>query len=335
MIAFILNLIDFNFISGTVIMIRLREPHDNSCFLPWESILGTMLHELCHNAIGAHSAEFYKLLDQLWNEVEENGSKPWTVIGKNSKASDYTFEGGYRKLGSDKIRSTPSVNDAKRLAAEAAIKRQKYNTVSDGSGHRLGGTYLPKDKMDLRQLAATAAERRLKDDLTCQNATSTVRNQSSTDNISRWICENCLEENTLSQSKICSFCGSQAVEEHRDGQICQPCQSTTTATTTARSSSTSSSSSSSLSSSSITSSATSNRPLDEFLLPSAQSTLKSSRVQEYDVVDLTSPVTENETTNYENDMIETVCPACTFLNRIWNIRELSFCEMCDTNLTNY
>ena len=34
-------------------------------FLPYESVLGTMLHELCHNVYGPHDAKFYKLLDTI------------------------------------------------------------------------------------------------------------------------------------------------------------------------------------------------------------------------------------------------------------------------------
>jgi predicted metal-dependent hydrolase len=33
-------------------------------------VLEVMLHELCHNEFGPHSASFYKLLDELWDEFE-------------------------------------------------------------------------------------------------------------------------------------------------------------------------------------------------------------------------------------------------------------------------
>ena len=47
------------------IRLRLRQPHSKGEFLPFESVLGTMLHELCHNHIGPHNQSFYALLDEL------------------------------------------------------------------------------------------------------------------------------------------------------------------------------------------------------------------------------------------------------------------------------
>ena len=53
--------------SGGTSEIRLRLRHANSKneFLPYTSILGTMLHELCHNHIGPHNQSFYALLTEL------------------------------------------------------------------------------------------------------------------------------------------------------------------------------------------------------------------------------------------------------------------------------
>lgn len=37
---------------GARIKVRLRQPGDKGSFLPYNSILGTLLHELVHNEIG-------------------------------------------------------------------------------------------------------------------------------------------------------------------------------------------------------------------------------------------------------------------------------------------
>eukprot|EP00939_MAST-03C_sp_MAST-3C-sp1_P001370 g1370.t1 len=52
------------------IRIRLRLPTNQSVFYPYEDLLGTMLHELCHMKYGNHSADFYELLDRLREELE-------------------------------------------------------------------------------------------------------------------------------------------------------------------------------------------------------------------------------------------------------------------------
>ena len=54
-----------NYNSGSEIKIRLIEFGSKDQYLPYEAIIGTMLHELCHNDIGPHNAQFYKLLDEI------------------------------------------------------------------------------------------------------------------------------------------------------------------------------------------------------------------------------------------------------------------------------
>lgn len=49
----------------------------------YESILGTMLHELAHIVRGPHDAVFYKLLDELKAECEELMAR-WVAAGRSS-----------------------------------------------------------------------------------------------------------------------------------------------------------------------------------------------------------------------------------------------------------
>merc|ERR1712187_92266 len=55
---------------GEKIQIRLRRTKDDD-FFPYEDVLGTLLHELVHNEVGPHNAQFYKLLDELQKECED------------------------------------------------------------------------------------------------------------------------------------------------------------------------------------------------------------------------------------------------------------------------
>ena len=47
------------------ICVRLRPAGAQSTFLPYECVLGTMLHEITHNIVSPHNGDFYKLLDEL------------------------------------------------------------------------------------------------------------------------------------------------------------------------------------------------------------------------------------------------------------------------------
>eukprot|EP00179_Madagascaria_erythrocladioides_P004126 CAMPEP_0198317298 /NCGR_PEP_ID=MMETSP1450-20131203/6816_1 /TAXON_ID=753684 ORGANISM="Madagascaria erythrocladiodes, Strain CCMP3234" /NCGR_SAMPLE_ID=MMETSP1450 /ASSEMBLY_ACC=CAM_ASM_001115 /LENGTH=146 /DNA_ID=CAMNT_0044020487 /DNA_START=88 /DNA_END=524 /DNA_ORIENTATION=- len=64
------NLLGLNTNHGQRVQIRLRSPSNRATFLPYPSILRTLLHELVHNDIGPHNAQFYALLDQITTECE-------------------------------------------------------------------------------------------------------------------------------------------------------------------------------------------------------------------------------------------------------------------------
>lgn len=50
-------------------------------FLPFEHILGTLVHEMTHNKIGPHSAAFYQLMEELYTEVEKDMANGITPAG--------------------------------------------------------------------------------------------------------------------------------------------------------------------------------------------------------------------------------------------------------------
>jgi hypothetical protein len=129
---------------GQKICIRLRYPGDQTQFLPLEQVVDTMLHELSHNAIGPHNAEFHALWDQLRKEYEGLLSKGYTGEGFLSE--------GHRLGG----RGVVPRDEARRIARVAAEKRR---TLSAGSGQKLGGRPVPVGT-DIRRVIVNAIERR-------------------------------------------------------------------------------------------------------------------------------------------------------------------------------
>lgn len=59
------SLLGMNVGGGVHVKLRLRRPNRDWDFFPYDKILDTMLHELCHNVHGPHNASFYKLWDEL------------------------------------------------------------------------------------------------------------------------------------------------------------------------------------------------------------------------------------------------------------------------------
>lgn len=59
------SLLGLNVGGGVQVKLRLRRPNREWDFFPFDQILDTMLHELCHNVHAPHNASFYKLWDEL------------------------------------------------------------------------------------------------------------------------------------------------------------------------------------------------------------------------------------------------------------------------------
>ena len=160
------GLLGMNVNRGASILIRLRPGFDKDSFLPWHDILGTMVHELTHMAIGPHSAEFYKLMDTIYDEVEKSAG----AMGTEKKGiSNLAFLTKSNRLGGA---ATTILGKTSKAAADAAAKRLKSSQRTGSSGQRLGGAALPLIPLtteDRRQLAADAAERRLNDDKWCHD----------------------------------------------------------------------------------------------------------------------------------------------------------------------
>lgn len=140
------NLLGINVNRGTKISIRLRYAHNKDLFLPFEELLGTMLHELTHNVHGPHDDKFFRFLDGLKNELQDlliRGFKGDQFLGTGHVLSRTPTRGG-----------SPQA-----LAARAAARRR---------GHRLGGLAPPINIIDRRERMWAAAERRREADRVCE-----------------------------------------------------------------------------------------------------------------------------------------------------------------------
>lgn len=157
---------------GECIMIRLRRPGDESQFFEWHTIMGTMVHEITHNHIGNHSAEFYELMDVLYGEVEKVEDGTDKNVGSGAADGEPVFEGKSRRLGGKFGRNVP-IERRSDAAATAALQRFKFAPLC--STQRLGGSGVggvPLSKDELRRRAAVAAERRLRDREACREVLS-------------------------------------------------------------------------------------------------------------------------------------------------------------------
>ncbi|OZJ03788.1 hypothetical protein BZG36_03008 [Bifiguratus adelaidae] len=150
------NLLGLNVNRTTKICIRLRPHFDENAFLDYDSLLGTMLHELTHIVHGPHDAKFYALLEELNKELDE-------LLAKGITGEE--FGGTGRKVGG---RGPTNLSRAKirELALQAAERRRNIVAIlGEGGGRKLEGK--PIDRTSIREIAAAAAERRMRDAKWC------------------------------------------------------------------------------------------------------------------------------------------------------------------------
>lgn len=148
---------------GAEVKLRLRRPNNEWDFYPYEQILDTMLHELCHNEYGPHNADFYKLLDEIRRECEELMAK-----GITGTAQGFDLPG--KRLGG--FSRQPPLSSIRQTALAAAENRARRGALLPSGPRRLGGDSNIKAALSPIQAAAMAAERRLHDDLWCGSKSS-------------------------------------------------------------------------------------------------------------------------------------------------------------------
>ncbi|KAK3010041.1 hypothetical protein RJ639_012810 [Escallonia herrerae] len=134
-------------------------------FLPYEDIVDTMLHELCHNVRGPHDAIFYKLWDELREECDRLMSKGITGTGEG-------FDLPGRRLGG--FSRQPPLSSIRQTILAAAEKRSRLGSLLPSGPKRPGGDGSIMAALNPIQAAAMAAERRLQDNIWCGSESSEV-----------------------------------------------------------------------------------------------------------------------------------------------------------------
>mmetsp|Transcript_12568 Transcript_12568/g.25513 ORF Transcript_12568/g.25513 Transcript_12568/m.25513 type:complete len:282 (-) Transcript_12568:926-1771(-) len=153
------NLLGLNHRAGQKVQIRLRSPISETYFLEYDSILRTLLHELAHNEVGPHNAQFYRILEEITAECEK-------LIANGVTGSD----GGFESAGKGQRLHEGGVavprHRLRGAAAAAAERRQRRQTLM--GSNRLGGDEDGIHRVcDPREMAVAAAERRKLDEIWC------------------------------------------------------------------------------------------------------------------------------------------------------------------------
>ncbi|XP_022896124.1 DNA-dependent metalloprotease WSS1 isoform X2 [Olea europaea var. sylvestris] len=168
-------LLGLNVGKGIHVKLRLRRPNRDDQFYPFNEILDTMLHELCHNVHGPHNANFYKLWDEIRKECED-------LMNKGISGTGEGFDVPGRRLGG--FLAKPPLSSLRQTALSAAEKRARLGLLLPSGPKRVGGDSSIKAALSPMQAAAMAAERRLQDNIWCGSESYDVSEENdSTDSL--------------------------------------------------------------------------------------------------------------------------------------------------------
>ncbi|OIT20690.1 PREDICTED: DNA-dependent metalloprotease WSS1 [Nicotiana attenuata] len=151
-------LLGLNVGAGIHVKLRLRRPNNDEQFYPYNEVLDTMLHELCHNTHGPHNASFYRLWDEIRKECEDLMTKGISGTGEGFDLPGIRLGGLFPQ---------PSISSLRQTAAAAAENRARLKSLLPSGPRRLGGDRSIKSALTPIQAAAMAAERRLQDNIWC------------------------------------------------------------------------------------------------------------------------------------------------------------------------
>ncbi|KAG5538071.1 hypothetical protein RHGRI_025230 [Rhododendron griersonianum] len=199
------SLLGLNIGGGSEVKIRLRRPNNELDFFPYNQILDTMLHELCHNEYGPHNTQFYNLLDEIRKECEELMAKGITGTGQG-------FDLPGRRLGG--FTHQPPLSSSRQNALAAAQNRAQRGALLPSGPKRIGGDSSIMSALSPIQAAAMAAERRLHDDVWCGS------NSSKSEGSSAMFRDSALGEGGSDQT---SHVGSESSPETTDVRLMWQC----------------------------------------------------------------------------------------------------------------
>ncbi|KAL0095359.1 WLM-domain-containing protein [Phycomyces blakesleeanus] len=180
------NLLGTNVNRGHTINLRLRLHYDDKLFLDYEDILGTMLHELVHIVRAPHDATFYKMLEELNQELDE-------LI-----RTGYTGQGFYSMGNRVGTGQNPLSHQVKYRAATAAEKRRRLQGIMlPVGGICLGG--IQHQDVSPSIMAARAAEKRKQDQVEStkrkRDQDHPVKKKIMIDLTVEWSCPTCTFQN--------------------------------------------------------------------------------------------------------------------------------------------
>ncbi|CAK7324522.1 unnamed protein product [Dovyalis caffra] len=199
------SLLGLNVGGGVHVKLRLRRPNRDWDFFPFDQVLDTMLHELCHNVHGPHNANFYKLWDELRKECEELISKGITGTGEG-----FDLQG--KRLGG--FSRQPALSSLRKTALAAAEKRAKLGSILPSQPKRLGGDSAIMVALSPIQAAAMAAERRLQDEIWCGSLLAEAAEASGNGETSSDIAEDLVSMGEFTESSRLRDCRKRGCESN-------------------------------------------------------------------------------------------------------------------------
>lgn len=144
------GLLGMNINKGMTIQIRLRTSSNPNEFIEWFHLVGTLAHELAHNEISDHSEKFFRLMNEIHDQMEKLPN--YEKIFAEMSGSSYNKGFHIINQGINNLNFIENINSMNKLGNSCVISKTgnilKSNSLKGSLKQKMAQAAISRDTIN-------------------------------------------------------------------------------------------------------------------------------------------------------------------------------------------